>query len=146
MGSMPQSTQESEYPTHEDFVKYPLYKVVSVFEDTQKVDDAIDELNQHGFTVDDIEAFCGMEGEKEIDFDGTQHGTWTTFVRAVQHIGPERTYLERYEKHLREGHCLVMVNVRNTERKNTAGRILNNHTPERVTYFGLLAADEIKPS
>jgi len=137
--------QEPAYPVHEEFGKYPLYKVVSVFEDSEKVDAAIKELNEHGFTIDEIEAYCGIEGEEKIDFDGTQHGIWTKFLRAVQHIGPERIYLERYEKQLRHGHCLIMVAVRNAERKHTAGRILNHHTNERVTYFGLLAADEIKP-
>lgn len=145
MSTQPTAMTESDHPVSEEFGKYPLYKVVSVFEDPQKVDAAIDELGEHGFSTSEIEAYCGIEGSEKIDFDGAQHGIWTKFLRAVQHSGPERTYLERYEKHLNEGHCLIMVRVANTERKNTAGRILNKHTPERVTYFGLLSADEIKP-
>lgn len=146
MSTQPKASPETGYPAHDDFLTYPLHKVVSVFENPKDVDAAIDELNAHGFTIDDIEAFCGIAGEKRMDFDGTRHGVWTAFLRAMQHIGPDRTYLERYEKHLAEGHCMIMVSVRNKERKNTAGRILNHHTKERVTYFGLLAADEIKPA
>ncbi len=146
MSAQPKAIPESDYPAHEDFVKYPLYKVVSIFEKPGDVDAAIEELNDHKFTLDDIEAFCGIEGEEKMDFDGTRHGPWAKLVRAVQHIGPERTYLERYEKHLAEGHCMILVSVRNAERKHTAGRILNKHTKERVTYFGLLAADELKPA
>jgi hypothetical protein len=143
-----QATPGEKAPTKnvdEEFALYPLYKVVSVFEDSSKIDAAIDELQEHNFTADDIESYCGVDGEKTIDFDGTRHGVWASFARAVQKVGPERTYLERYERHLKEGHCVIMVAVRNKERKETAGRILNKHTPERVTYFGLLAADEIKP-
>ena len=145
MNTHPKSDTGTRYPAHEDFVKYPLYKVVSVFDDPAEVDAAIADLTDHGFKIEDIEAFCGVAGEKRIDFDGTGHGTWTKLLRTVQHFGPERTYLERYEKQLHEGHCIIMVSVRNKERKNTAGRILNKHTNDRVTYFGLLAADEIKP-
>jgi hypothetical protein len=134
------------FPAHEDFIKYPLYKVVSVFGKPENTRAAVIELRKHRFPIDDIESYCGKEGEKKFDFDGTRHGVWTKFLRAIQHIGPERTYLERYEKELHDGHCIIMVNVRNKERKETAGRILNNHTSERVTYFGLLAADEIKPT
>jgi hypothetical protein len=129
----------------EEFALYPLYKVVTVFEDSSEIDAVVDELQQHNFSADDIESYCGLDGEKKIDFDGTRHGVWASFARAVQKVGPERTYLERYERHLKDGHCVIMVAVRTKERKETAGRILNKHTPERVTYFGLLAADEIKP-
>jgi len=130
----------------DEFAMYPLYKVVSLFEDSATVDAAIAELREHGFEEDDIEAYCGLEGKKDLHFHGTRKGKLATFIRAIQHVGPERTYLERYEKGLDEGHCIIAVAVRNKERKDTAGRVLNHHTQERVTYFGLLAADELKPT
>lgn len=129
----------------DEFALYPLYKVISVFTDAAEAQAAVDELSQHGFADDDIEAYWGETDRKKIDFNGTRHGVWASFVRAIQHVGPERTYLERYEQHLRDGDYLIMVAVANKERKETAGRILNAHTKERVTYFGLLAANEIKP-
>lgn len=139
-------TSPESFPAQEDFVKYPLYKVVTVFEQPDDTRAAIIDLRKHKFPIDDIESYCGKEGEKKFDFDGTRHGIWGTFIRAIQHIGPERTYMERYEKHLREGHCILMVNVRTKERKETAARMLNAHTDQQVTYFGLLSADEIKPA
>jgi hypothetical protein len=60
--TQPKLAQEPAYPVHEEFGKYPLYKVVSVFEDSENVDAAIEELNEHGFTIDEIEAYCGIEG------------------------------------------------------------------------------------
>jgi hypothetical protein len=130
----------------DEFAMYPLYKVVSIFDDPAIVDAAVAELKDHGFKEDDIEAYCGLEGKKDLHFHGTRKGKLAGLIRAIQHVGPERTYLERYEKGLDEGRCLIAVAVRNKERKDTAGRILNHHTNERVTYFGLLAADEIKPT
>lgn len=144
MSTQPQASPISDLPVHDDFLTYPIHKLVSVFENPNDVNAALDELLEHGFAADDIEAFCGVQGEKRMDFEGARHGVWATFIRAIQHFGPDRTYIERYEKHLRDGHCMIMVRVTNKERKETAARILHHHTKERVTYFGLLTADEIQ--
>lgn len=141
MGTQPQMS--AGFPAHDDFLTYPIHKMVSVFEDPNEVEAAVAELQANGFTMDDIEAFCGWEGEKRMDFEGTRHGVWTELIRAIQHVGPDRTYLERYEKHLHDGHCMILVKVTKRERKEAAAEILHRHTNERVTYFGLLAAQEI---
>lgn len=145
MTTDPDITTETGFPApDDDFLTYPIHKVVSVFTNPNEVGAAVEELQANGFTMDDIEAFCGWQGEKRMDFEGTRHGVWAELVRAIQHIGPDRTYLERYEKHLQDGHCMIMVKVMKKERKEKAAEILHRHTDERVTYFGLLMADEIK--
>ncbi|MEQ1604637.1 MAG: hypothetical protein ABL999_07185 [Pyrinomonadaceae bacterium] len=129
---------------NDDVLGYPYYKVVSVFYEPDTVMAAINDLEAAGFTSDVIEAFCGWGGLKEASYKGTNPGIWENFVHAAKHVGPERTYLERYEKHLQDGDCIIMVKVDNKETKAKAAEILHRHTNERVTYFGLLMADEIK--
>ena len=126
-----------------DFLTYPLHRVVSVFQDHSDVTMAVAELKANGFTDQDIEAFCGRKGVERMDFDGARHGTWAKFIRAIQRVGPDRTYLERYEKHLRDGDCMVMVSAEEKDRIEKAAEILHAHTNEHVTYFGLLMAEEI---
>lgn len=130
--------------SHYDFLTYPLHKLVSVFDSAEKMGAAVDELKANGFSEDVIEAFCGIEGEHRLDLTGEDHGFWSSLLRNVQHVGPERTYLDRYERHLRDGDCMVMVSVTSQVRKKRAARILHHHTNERVTYFGLLSANEVK--
>ena len=144
MSTKPQTTLETGFPAHDDFVKYPVYKVVSVFKDSDKVAGAVEELRLRGFTADDIEAYCGWQGQEAKIFEGSRPGAWESFIQAVKHVGPERTYLERYEKHLKDGDCLIMVKVANKEQKARAAGVLHGYTNQRVTYFGLLAADEIQ--
>ena len=139
-----ETAPSEEIPAHDDFVKYPIHKVVSVFTDKSKVNAAVDELREAGYPQEDIEAFCGIKSEEPIVFEGTTHGVWSNVMHAARHIGPGRTYLERYERHLSDGHCLVMVKVTSSTRKQRAADILHRHTDERVTYFGLLMADEIQ--
>lgn len=128
----------------DDFLKYPLYKVVSVFTEKMEVMPAIDELRASGFASEDIEAYCGWQGAGEKTYPETTHGIWDNFIHAASHVGPSRTYLERYEKHLQDGDCIISVKVANKEQKAAAAEILHRHTDERVTYFGLLSTDEIR--
>jgi hypothetical protein len=139
-----ETAPSEEIPAHDDFVKYPIHKVVSVFTDKSKVNAAVAELREAGYPEADIEAFCGMKAEDSVEFDGVSHGVWSNFVHAARHVGPGRTYLERYERHLSDGDCLVMVKVTSSVRKQRAADILHRHTDERVTYFGLLMADEVQ--
>lgn len=131
------------YPEHDDFIKYPIYKVVSIFEDSSKVDAAVAELESHGFRPEDIEAYCGWQGQKHLDFERAKTGIWSDLVKAIEHFGPDRTYVERYEKHLQDGDCMITVAVDNKDRKASAAEILHRHTNERVTYFGLAAMTEL---
>jgi len=135
-------------PEHDDaqydFLTYPLHKLVSVFDSEEKMNAAVEELKTNGFSNEVIEAFCGLEGEHRMDFTGADHGFWASILRNVQHVGPDRMYLDRYERHLHDGHCMILVSVTNQVRKERAARILHNHTNERVTYFGLLSANEVK--
>ncbi len=145
MTTDPQISTDAGFPApDDDFLTYPIHKLVSVFEDPDEVAAAVEELQANGFTMDDIEAFCGWETKHERDFDGTQRGVWASVLHSARHVGPARTYVERYENHLQKGHCMIMVKVTKNDRKEKAAEILHRHTKERVTYFGLLTADEVK--
>lgn len=126
-----------------DFLKYPTYKVVSVFSDHNKVEAAVSELRSAGFTENDIEAFCGIEEAQKVDFEDTKHGVWKNLIRSFQHVA-DHTFLEPYERHLKAGHCMIMVKVTNNARKTKVAEILHHHTGEKVNYFGLLTVGEIK--
>ena len=144
MGTQANANEQADLQVFEDFLSYPLHKVVTIFEDPDSMEAAVAELRGSGFGETDIEAFCGYQDEKQMDFTGAKRGVLATVLHSMKHIGPDRTYLERYEKHLNDGHCMVMVSVRTKLKKDRAARILHQHTGARVTYFGLLAADEIK--
>ena len=144
MATVTTGTAPENDSSHYDFLTFPLHKLVSVFDSEETMNAAVEELESNGFSEDVIEAFCGVVGEHRMDFTGEEHGFWTSILRNVQHVGPDRIYLDRYERHLRDGHCMVMVSVTNQVRKERAARILHHHTNERVTYFGLLSAKELK--
>lgn len=120
----------------EDFFRYPAHKVLSVFDKAEDVKAAIEELKKEKFSDDEIDVFCGQNGEKRIDFSGEEHGFWSTFVRSIQNLSAERIYLENYKKELHEGHFLLMVQAEKAEKRERAVKILQANKGHRLTYFG----------
>lgn len=127
----------------DEFLTYPIHNVVGVFDDREAAEAAVEELRSHGFAEKDIVVYHGTEGEDKIDFAGTRHGSVSTLIRALQHIGPDRTYLDRYEKYLHDGDSIVMVRVGTKGRKQSAADVIHKHTVHRVTYFGLFLIEEV---
>ena len=135
---------ESERGTSsDDFIVFPFQSLVAAFEDVDSLKAVIGELKENGFALEDIRSFVGQEGIEQMDFDGSAHGSLAELLRSLQHIGPSRTYLERYEKFMRDGDCLLMVRAPQEQRKQLAADILRKHSPHRVTYFGTLVIEEV---
>jgi len=127
----------------DDFVAYPLHSLVAVFHGADSLKAAVHELKKNGFERDDMRSFVGQKGMQESDFDGAAHGSAAELLRSLQHIGPDRTYLERYEGYMREGDCILMVRAPQQERRQIAADILREHSAHRVTYFGMLVIEEV---
>jgi hypothetical protein len=127
----------------EDFVAFPVNNLVAVFEDVESLNATVNELQGNGFAEDEIRSFVGEEGIAKLDFDGSRHGPLAELLRYLQHIGPDRTYLERYKKYMQDGDSLLMVNAPKQDRREAAAEIMRKHSTHRVTYFGPLVIEEV---
>ena len=78
-----------------------------------------------------------------MDFDGSANGTLAQLLRSLQSIGPDRTYLARYEEYMQDGDSILMVYAPESEKKQIAGEIMRQHSNHRVTYFGTYLIEEI---
>ena len=127
----------------EDFVATPRHHLIAAFHGVDTLKQAISELKEAGFPREEVRWFIGEEGLEDMDFDGSSHGSGAELLRYLQSIGPDRTYLERYEKYMQDGDCLLMVYAPESEQKETAAGILRKHSAHRVTYFGTLVIEEV---
>ena len=125
------------------FVAFPIHSLVAVFHSVDKLNVAMGELKEQGFARDEVRSFVGEGGMQEMDFDGTAHGRVAELLRYLQHIGPARTYLERYEKYMQDGDSVLMVHAPQEQRKQIAADIMKKHSAHRVTYFGMLVIEEV---
>jgi hypothetical protein len=136
-------TETEHVKPPDDFVAFPIHNLVAVFHGSASMNSALSELETNGFAAKDIRSFVGQEGMNELDFDGSGHGSLATLLRSLQHIGPDRTYLERYEKYIRDGDCILMVHAPKKDQKQIAADIMRKHSAHRVTYFGALVIEEV---
>ena len=127
----------------DDFLAFPIHNVVGVFEDCEAAASVVKELRESGFAENEITSYRGSAGAEKLDFSGSRHGSMPALLRALQHVGPDRTYLERHEAFLSEGHCLVMVHVSDKRHKARAADIMHRHTNRRVTYFGTWLIEQV---
>ncbi len=127
----------------EGFVAFPVHSLVAAFHSKDAMHGVIDELTKNGFAGGDIRSFLGEEGIREMDFEGTSHGWISALLRYLQHIGPDRTYLDRYEKYLRDGDGILMVHAPNEKQKEIASNVMKKQSAHRVTYFGMLVIEEV---
>ena len=125
------------------FVAFPLHSLVAAFHSMDEMNGVIDELTKSGFAAEDVRSFVGEEGIQAMDFEGSSHGWISALLRYLQHIGPDRTYLDRYETYLRDGDGILMVHAPGEEQKQTAADIMKKHAAHRVTYFGMLVNEEV---
>ena len=136
---MSESAQERESA----FIATPIDNLIAVFHDIDDLNTSVDELKQAGFAEAALRSFIGEEGIRDMDFDGSSNGPAAELLRYLQRIGPDRTYLERYESFMKDGDSLLMVYAPEKGKRDTAADILRKHSAHRVTYFGTLMIEEV---
>ena len=125
------------------FTPDPLYKLMSIFEDSTAGVAAAAELADSGFDKSDIELFCGVPGAETYDFTGESHGLGAQFLRAFRNITYDRVIMDRYQNALRDGHCVLMVHIHKSQQKAAAAEIIHKYNTAQVDYFGLAMTETL---
>ena len=133
----------AEVSASDDFLAFPIHNVVGVFDDPNAAEATVRELRASGFPEKEITTYHADAAAEKLDLGTTRHGRLPAFLKAMQHYGPDRTYLERHEGLLRDGCCLVMAHVRDKRRKSRAADIMHHHTKKHVTYFGTWVIQDV---
>ena len=100
-------------------------KVVGVIDDVAKLDAARAALTSIGITDEMIEVFCGLEGERNLDLKGELHGFLDHMNRIFEHVRlVDGSHMDRYEKELLAGHCVIHVYTSGSEAREQAKDLL----------------------
>lgn len=132
-----------EINSEQAFTPDPVYKLMSIFEDSNSGVAAAAELEASGFDKKDIELFCGVPGAETYDFTGEEHGLAAKFLRSFRNITYDRVIMQRYETALQEGHCVLMVHIHKAPQKAAAGEIIHKYNTAQVDYFGLAITETV---
>ena len=143
MSTDPAPSKVVEINNEQAFTPDPLYKLMSIFEDSNSGVAAAAELKANGFDEADIELFCGVKGAETYDFTGEGHGLGAQFLRAFRNITFDRIIMDRYQNALRDGHCVLMVHIHKTPQKAAAAEIIHKYNTAQVDYFGLAVTETL---
>ena len=108
-----------------EFHEFGTSKVVGVIDDKAKVDAARVALISIGITDAMIEVFCSLEGERNLDLKGESHGFLDHINRIFEHSRlVDGSHMDRYEKELLAGHCVIQVYTGDSEAREQAKDML----------------------
>ena len=118
------------------FIFNPTDNLFVIIDDQVKAARAIDNLISSGFAKDDITTFQGELGARQIDADGSKHGRISQIIRWRQGTTPARQDAERYEQAVNDGNCVIAIETKTPETRETARQILKAHSGYFINFYG----------
>lgn len=138
--------EETPNKKRREFEKIGTSKVVGVIDDKARVDTARVALTSIGITDAMIEVFCGLEGEHNLDLKGESHGFLDHINRKLHHFMlMEGLHMDRYEKELLAGRCIIQVYTTDSQIREEAHEILKSCGAHFINYYGPWTTEVLDP-
>lgn len=148
---MPKSHADDELPgrntPHADPLTYPENALLGVLDTPEQVKCALDALSGP-FLETEVEVLCGEGQADRLRTATGRTGLLDKALRVVQSFGMWNDELEakaQYEKALRDGHLVVLVEAQSDERKQLAIEALKGCGGHFINYFGKFTRERIAP-
>ena len=135
---------DPETTAGERLLDYKHSRLVAVFDSQPDLQAAIDDLTAAGFAAS-FDVHYGAAGARLVDFSGNEHGPLTRLNHALHLMTLEGEYMQRYERELLEGHCLIMVRTDSADRRQRALEVLKAHHGHFMNQFGFWAVETVEP-
>ena len=127
------------------FLAYPTNRLVAVFDCDADAQATLDDLSSAGFAKS-FDIFCGPAGARLIDFSGEEHGYLARLSRTLHHLNvPEGAQMDRYERELEAGHCIIMVQADEADSQRRALEIMTSHGAHFINRYGRWMMEEVHP-
>lgn len=121
-------------------------KVVGVIDDVAKVDAARAALTSIGITDAMIQVFCSLEGERNLDLKGESHGFLDHISRMLEHVRQvDGSHIDRYEKELLAGHCVIQVYTSDSEAREQAKDLLEANGAHFINAYTAWTTEVLVP-
>jgi hypothetical protein len=148
---MPKSHADDESPgrntPHAGPLTYPENALLGVLDTPEQVRCALDALSGP-FLEAEIEVLCGEGQADRFRAASGRTGLLDKVLRVVQSLGMWNDELEakaQYEKALRDGHIVVLVEAQSDDRKQLAVEALRGCGGHFINYFGKFTRERIAP-
>ena len=122
---------------------FPYNSVVGIVNDVDDVHALVDELIATGFQESDLAVLSGAQGIEIIDAKGKHHGLLGRIFRALDTLGSEHDETQLHVGALREGHTVVVVNLKSDTDKARVAEMFRKHRGHEVHYYSRWATESL---
>ena len=127
------------------FIGYPTGSLMAVLPDAESAAATAAALRASGITDRDITILRGEEGADRLDGTGAVNGLIARLRRLVSFtLMDQLVDMALYERAVRDGQVVVMVQPRDEARKAAAIAILREHGGHFINYYGRFATEEVE--
>ena len=122
-----------------DFIPYPVNRVVGTIADSTQARATIEALLQRGIGPASIDLLYGDTGLHRLDPDGAEHGFWARFQRTLVNtlaINAESSHLARHVEDLAAGHFILMVLASDVGTRQEIAETLRAGGARHIGFFG----------
>ena len=143
---MADTTERTNVPANADreFPGYPEGYLLAGFESAASADEAIQRISALGVSTTDMVKYAGPAGAAILDSDGTNHGIFAMFERAVEWIATDEDHLALYEEKAASGGTIIGVKIPDEDLRNQAIDILHSLDATDMKHFGRLQVEVIR--
>jgi hypothetical protein len=145
---MPDDTQSEQIPANtgeEGFLAYPQGYIFAIVDDRSEAGAVVTDLQDAGFSVDDILTFAGPDGAESLDSSGKEHGLTARLIRFVESRFAEMDHLKEYQAAVERGSVVIGVHADGDERRQRATEAVLAHDVRFVHAFGQFAVEALRP-
>src|SRR5690606_29062516 len=123
----------------------PKDHLVGVIDTRETVEKLFRELQDAGFSSEDVRVYTGEEGAEQIDPHGNEHGLVTMLKRFFQMTHVDFDFEHYYANEAAAGHYVVTVHCPEDEQRQVAQRLMMAHGSRNTHYFSTFQFEEIHP-
>jgi hypothetical protein len=131
--------------TEANISRYPMHRMVAVFDDDAGVRAALTGLAGRGVDGSDVVVLTGEEGVARLDPSGEGHGLLGRLLRVLQLTAEEGNALEFHQQALAAGKSVVYVKVHGEAQKDAAAAALTAAGGHHLAYFGRWTVEKQQP-
>ena len=127
-------------------VTNPTDQIFGVVDRVEQAQAVVTELNQNGFTKNEVGVLSGPPDAFKLDSATGENG----FLAKLANLGidfgdRDDDYLTQYRKGLESGHTIVIVKAKDEVSRKKAHQILKSHGAHSLTLFGKVSVQVLEP-
>jgi hypothetical protein len=132
-----------DWNASDSFITYPTNCLVCVIDKESDVASLVRDLNQRGYTEDEIRILFSEPGAKRLDRHGMDHGWLARLYRMMETAALESKTLQEYYDELMNGNFVFFIQTRHRDEGGEVWSLVQRYGARRPTFYGRWIVEQV---